>query len=222
MGIQFTRQWLNEFVDSSLSNEAVGACLTQAGLELDALTDLTPALDKVVVGHISTVEKHPDAEKLQVCMVDVGSNELLQIVCGCATVQPGLWVAVAQIGAKLPGGMKIKKGKLRGVISQGMLCSAGELGLNGAQKGIIHLEGPCTPGVALVEHLSLADTLFDFDVTPNRGDYLSVYGVARELAAFDSASHLKPRNATTALPTVETIPVQVNAQCVCGVSLFSD
>lgn len=202
MGIQVTRQWLDTVVDTSLTNEAIGATLTQAGLELDTLTSLDPGCTGVLVGYVEAVEPHPNADRLRVCTVNIGAQEPLTIVCGCATVRADMFAAVATIGTTLPGGIRIKKSKLRGVYSQGMLCSGSELGLPGAQSGIVHLAATAVIGQDIVSHLGLDDTVMDFDITPNRGDCLSLHGVARELVAV-SETTWKPIATESSLKEVE-------------------
>jgi len=191
MGIKVTRKWLDSIVDTQLSNDEIGRVLTQAGLELDEMHSLDPGCDGVVVGYVHKAIKHPNADKLSVCEVEVGGASRLNIVCGCKTVKAGIYVAVATVGTLLPNGLKIKKSKLRGEVSEGMLCSASEIGLNSSSAGIMHLAENSKLGEDIAKHLHLDDTMFDFDVTPNRGDCLSLHGVARELVAF-SDSRLKP------------------------------
>jgi len=209
MGIQVTRQWLDTIVDTPLTNEAIGAALTQAGLELDALTSLDPGCDGVVVGYVEAVDPHPNADKLRVCTVNVGEAEPLTIVCGCPTAQAGMFAAVATIGTTLPGGLRIKKSKLRGVHSCGMLCSASELGLPSEQSGILHLSADSIIGQDIAVHLGLDDTVMDFDITPNRGDCLSLHGVARELIAVSTSTWKPDLSVPTLTETVLTLDVDI-------------
>ena len=174
--------WLKEYTSVTGDPAEIAAELTMAGLEVEAVEDRYTFLDKVVVGRVETAEKHPEADRLSCCRVDVG-DEILSIVCGAPNVKSGLMVACACVGAVLPGGLEIKKSKLRGAISQGMLCSATELTLGIDGSGIMELSPDLIPGTPLVQALDLSDVMFDIDLTPNRPDCLSVIGVAREVAA---------------------------------------
>jgi phenylalanyl-tRNA synthetase beta chain len=183
-------QWLNQYVDvSDLTAEALAERLTQGGIEVDGIEACNLGVDHVVVGEVITKEKHPDAEKLSVCQVDVGAGELLQIVCGASNVAAGQKVPVALVGASLPGDIKIKRAKLRGVESQGMICSAKELGMNEKwipkefKEGILVLPKETDKGANVVSLLGLDDRILDLDLTPNRADCLSMLGVAYEVAA---------------------------------------
>jgi phenylalanyl-tRNA synthetase beta chain len=183
-----TRNWLNEFVDlSDVSNERLYKTLNAIGLEVDSIEDIVLP-QKVVVGKVLSCEKHPDATKLNVCQVDVGEG-IKQIVCGAANVVDATYVAVATVGAVLPseeaGGLEIKDATLRGVESAGMICASAELGLPSMGEGIMHLDssiGELEVGKPLCEYGQLNDTIIEIELTPNRGDCLSVYGVARDLS----------------------------------------
>jgi phenylalanyl-tRNA synthetase beta chain len=179
-----TRSWLNEFIDlSSVSNEKLYETFNSIGLEVDSLTQVEIA-EKVVVGKILSCEKHPDADKLNVCKIDVGSGTR-QIVCGAANVVDAEYVAVATIGAVLPGDFVIKHAKLRGVESEGMVCASTELGLPDTGKGIMILDesiGELEVGRELCSYETVADTIIELELTANRGDCLSIYGVARDLS----------------------------------------
>jgi phenylalanyl-tRNA synthetase beta chain len=175
-------QWLREWVNTGDDVPALSHALTMAGIEIEGVEQAAPALMGIVVGEVLAVENHPDAEKLRVCRVASGSEEL-QIVCGAPNVRLGLKAPLALIGAKLPNGMEIKKAKLRGVESAGMLCSAKELGLNDDTAGLFELSADFVTGQNLVEALSLDDTILAVNLTPNRGDCMSIAGVAREVAA---------------------------------------
>ena len=180
-----TRSWLNEFIDiSDVSNEKLYETFNSIGLEVDSIKQIEIA-EKVLVGEILSVEKHPDADKLNVCKIDVGS-EIKQIVCGAANVVNAKYVAVATIGAVLPGNFEIKHAKLRGVESEGMVCASSELGLPDTGKGIMILDesiGELEVGRELGTYKKLTDTIIELELTANRGDCLSVYGVARDLSA---------------------------------------
>ena len=174
--------WLKEYTSVTGDPAEIAAELTMAGLEVEAVEDRYAFLDKVVVGRVETAEKHPEADRLSCCQVDVG-DETLSIVCGAPNVKSGLMVACACVGAVLPGGLQIKKSKLRGAISQGMLCSTTELTLGIDGSGIMELSPDLIPGTPLAKALDLSDVMFDIDLTPNRPDCLSIIGVAREVAA---------------------------------------
>jgi phenylalanyl-tRNA synthetase beta chain len=185
--MRFSEAWLREFVDPPVDTSALGAQLTMAGLELDSIEPAAPAFENVVVAHVQSVEQHPDADRLRVCRVDPGdgSGELLNIVCGAPNVRPNMRVALARIGAVLPGGLKIKRSKLRGVVSQGMLCSTRELGLGEEHDGIMDLPAEAPLGSPLRDYLALDDAVIEIDLTPNRGDCLGLLGLAREVSALN-------------------------------------
>ncbi|HEX5208549.1 MAG TPA: phenylalanine--tRNA ligase subunit beta [Steroidobacteraceae bacterium] len=175
--------WLAEWVEVPWSPRDLGSRLTMAGLELEALEPAAPEFSGVVVAEILAAEKHSQADKLRVCRVSSGQGEPLQIVCGAANARAGLKTALAVVGARLPGGLEIKAAKLRGVESAGMLCSAKELGLADASNGILELPSDAPVGKALRDYLALEDVVLELNITPNRGDAMSVIGVAREVAA---------------------------------------
>jgi len=176
--------WLRDYIPVDLDPQEMSDRLTMAGLEVDAIENLYDYLDNVVVGKVVEARQHPNADKLTCCGVDVGGAELSPIVCGAPNVREGMYVACALPGAVLPGDFKIKKSKLRGEKSHGMLCSAAELRLDSDASGIMDLEGNLAPGTPLEKALALTDTVFEIDLTPNRPDCLSLIGVAREIGAF--------------------------------------
>lgn len=176
--------WLNEYVDiSDLSAEKVADTLTDIGHEIEGMEKQSTLPDQLIVGEILTAVPHPNADSLQLCTVNIGEAEPLQIVCGAPNARPGIKVAVATIGTVLPGDFKIKKGKIRGEVSNGMLCSETELGIGEGSDGIIELKQHVLPGQTVARVLGLDDTVFEVNVTPNRGDCLGVIGLARDLAA---------------------------------------
>lgn len=185
--MQFSEQWLRTFVDPQLDSEQLGQLLTMAGLEVEEAESAAPPFTGVVVGHIVSAEPHPDADKLRLCQVDVGGDSLLQIVCGAPNAAAGMKVPCAVVGAVLPGNFVIKRAKLRGVESFGMLCSARELGLSDDHGGLYALAADAPIGADLRQLLDLDDTVFTIKLTPNRADCLSLEGVARELAAVTAA-----------------------------------
>jgi phenylalanyl-tRNA synthetase beta chain len=188
--------WLADWVDIPWDAPELGSRLTLAGFELDALEPAAPSFSAVIVAEILSAERHTEADKLQVCQVSVGSGEPIQIVCGAANARAGLKSALAVVGAKLPGDLNIKAARLRGVESQGMLASAKELGLAETSAGILELPDDAPVGKPLREYLGLDDFVLDLAVGPNRGDAMSVLGIAREVAALTGkglkGSHAPP------------------------------
>ncbi len=181
--MNISTSWLREWINPNVSDEVLAEQLTMAGLEVDGIAPVAPAFDKVVVGHVVSCEKHPDADKLNLCQVDIGQSDNLQIICGASNVRTDLKVIVATVGAKLPGGLKIKKAKLRGVESFGMICSESELGMSDSSDGISELDNDAPIGQDIREYLDFDDNIIELDITPNRGDCFSVLGVAREVSA---------------------------------------
>src|SRR5512146_2156192 len=184
--------WLAEWVSVPWSPQELGSRLTMAGLEPEALRPAAPPFSGVVVAEILSAEKHPQADKLRVCRVSTGQGEPLQIVCGAANARAGLKSALAVVGAKLPGDLTIKAAKLRGVESAGMLCSAKELGLADASSGILELPSDAPVGQPLRDYLTLDEAVLELNVTPNRGDAMSIIGVAREVAALSGGKLTGP------------------------------
>ena len=176
--MQFSENWLREFVNPPLTSAELAHSLTMAGLEVEALQGVAPAFGGVVVAQVLTVEKHPDADKLKLCRVDAGQGDTLQIVCGAPNVSAGMKVPCALVGAELPG-IKIKAARVRGIESFGMLCSARELGLSEDHSGLLALADDAPVGEDIRVHLALDDKLFTLKLTPNRADCLSLKGVAK-------------------------------------------
>ncbi|MDF1797157.1 MAG: phenylalanine--tRNA ligase subunit beta [Coxiellaceae bacterium] len=182
--MRVSEQWLKQWVEPNLSTDELSDRLTMLGLEVDKVEPVSGEFNGVVVALIASAEKHPDADRLNVCKVDIGNGELTDVVCGGTNVRQGLKVAFAQVGAVLPGDFKIKKAKLRGVPSHGMICSEKELGLGDGVDGcIMELPSDAPLGQAIQEYLALDDRVFDIELTPNRGDCLSIRGIARDVAA---------------------------------------
>lgn len=179
--MKFSEQWLREWVNPEISTSELSHQLTMAGLEVDAVEPVAAHFSGVVVGQVQQVEPHPDADKLRVCQVDVGANEPLTIVCGAANVAVGMLVPTAMVGAVLPGDFRIKRSKLRGVPSHGMLCSASELGLAESSEGLMPLPSDAPIGMDVRELMGLDDVAIELGLTPNRGDCLSIAGIAREV-----------------------------------------
>ncbi len=181
--MKFSESWLRTFVNPALSSAELSHLLTMAGLEVEELDPVAPAFDQVVVAQVLEVVKHPDADRLNVCQVDIGSGTPQQIVCGAPNVAPGLKVPCALPGAKLPGDFKIKVAKVRGIESSGMLCSAKELGIAEDASGLLVLPADAPVGTSIRSYLDLDDQLYTLKLTPNRADCLSLTGIAREVAA---------------------------------------
>ncbi len=196
--MKIAESWLREWVNPDLDTEALGHQLTMLGHEVDAIEYEGEGLADVVIAEVIEVEKHPDADKLSVCKVSDGGDELIDIVCGAPNVVKGMKTPLAKPGVRLPNGMKLRKAKIRGVVSNGMLCSAVELGLGDESDGIMHLADDATTGSPFIDYLGLPDASIDLDLTPNRGDCFSVLGIARDLAALTGDSLKDP--AVTAIP----------------------
>ena len=209
--MKFSEAWLREWVNPPVETNELADQLSMAGLEVDAVEDVAAAFQGVVVGEVLAREAHSDADKLSVCSVNAGQDETLQIVCGAANVAAGMKVPVALVGAQLPGGFKIKKAKLRGVQSLGMICSASELGLAESSDGIMSLPQDAPIGTDIREYLSLDDKAIDVDLTPDRGDCLSLLGIAREVGVINRCPVIAPKIAPVAPVHDETFPVRLEA-----------
>ncbi|WP_160241597.1 phenylalanine--tRNA ligase subunit beta [Acinetobacter indicus] len=183
--MKISENWLRTWVNPAIDSEKLSDQLTMLGLEVDDLSPAAKPFTGVVVGEVLTVEQHPDADRLRVTTVNIGSGEPLQIVCGAPNVRAGMKAPVATIGAVLPGDFKIKKGKLRGVESQGMLCGASEIDLEDKIDGLLELPVDAPVGVNIREYLDLDDNVIDISITPNRGDCFSIRGIAREIGVIN-------------------------------------
>ena len=220
--MQFPESWLREFCDPPLSTQALAELLTMSGMEVEELRPVAPPFSHVVVGRVMAVERHPSADRLSVCRVDAGQGEPLDIVCGAPNVKAGMKAPCALVGAELPPGepggapLRIGLGRLRGVESRGMLCSARELGLSDDHSGLLALADDAPVGADVRELLDLDDTLFTLKLTPNLGHVLGVYGVAREVAALTGAPLKAPRFEPVAPGHRETLPVAIEASDLCG------
>lgn len=213
--MRVSESWLREFVNPPVDAAQIGHLLTMAGLELDSMEPAAPEFKGVFTGKIDAIEQHPDADKLRVCQVNVGADDLLQIVCGAANAAQGLSVAVATVGAVLPGDFKIKKAKLRGAKSEGMLCSASELGLAEASDGIMELPADTEIGQDFREFLQLEDQILEIDLTPNRADCLCMTGIARELAILTDQPFANPVKEPVAAVSQDTFEVALKAPQAC-------
>jgi phenylalanyl-tRNA synthetase beta chain len=221
--MQFPESWLREFCDPPIGTAELAEKLTMAGLEVESLRKVAPPFHGVVVARVVSVAPHPNADRLRVCEVDVGASETLSIVCGAPNVRAGMKVPCAIVGAELPPAkegatapFRIEVGKIRGVESRGMLCSARELKLSDDHEGLLALDDGATIGTDLREALGLDDTIFTLKLTPNLGHALSVYGVAREVAAITGAPLESPTFAKVPVESSRTLPVKIEAPDLCG------
>ncbi len=213
--MKFSEAWLREWVDPSVTTQELADQLSMAGLEVDSVTPVAASFTGVVVGEVLEKTPHPDADKLSVCQVSVGSDENLQIVCGARNVAAGMRVPVATVGAKLPGDFKIKKAKLRGVQSMGMICSASELGLADSSDGIMPLPQDAPIGEDFRSFLSLEDQAIDVDLTPDRGDCLGLAGIAREVGVINRCEVKTEAIAPVAAAIEDKLAVELQADAAC-------
>ncbi|ENV52288.1 Phenylalanyl-tRNA synthetase beta chain [Acinetobacter junii CIP 107470 = MTCC 11364] len=191
--MKISENWLRTWVNPAIDSETLSDQLTMLGLEVDELAPVAKPFTGVVIGEVLTVEQHPDADRLRVTTVNIGSGDPLQIVCGAPNVSVGMKAPVATIGAVLPGDFKIKKGKLRGIESQGMLCGASEIDLEDKIDGLLELPADAPVGMNIREYLKLDDNVIDISITPNRGDCFSIRGIAREIAVINQLNVNEPK-----------------------------
>ena len=220
--MQFSESWLRQYVNPSLDSDALGHAMTMAGLEVEEQHSVAPAFTKIVVAQILSAEQHPDADRLRVCKVDAGTGQELQIVCGAPNARVGIKIPCALVGAELPpseaGGKPflIKVGKLRGVESQGMLCSGRELGLGDDHEGILELPEDAPVGQDIRKYLDLDDQIFVIKLTPNKADCLSLMGMAREVSAITGALLCAPKWTPPATTIEDKRKVTVENTELCG------
>lgn len=213
--MKVSESWLREWVSPNISTEELVEQLTMAGLEVDAVETAAGEFSKVVVGEIVSIEQHPDADKLRVCQVAGGEDELTQVVCGAPNARAGIKIPFALVGAKLPGDFKIKKAKLRGVESKGMLCAQTELQCGEDDDGIWELPSDAPVGTCLREYLNLDDSIIEVDLTPNRSDCLSMQGIARDVGVLNRAPVTPPQMPVVEADTKETLKVSLEAEGAC-------
>jgi phenylalanyl-tRNA synthetase beta chain len=221
LDMQFSESWLRTFCNPPISTMELAETLTMAGLEVEELTPVAPPFAKVVIGEIKEAVQHPNADRLRVCKVDVGAEQLLNIVCGAPNARVGIRVPCALVGAELPPGedgkpFLIKVGKLRGVESEGMLCSARELKLSEDHGGLLEFPANAPLGGNVRDFLNLDDTLFTLKLTPNLAHCLSVYGVAREVSALTGAPLQMPQFAPVSATNTDVVKVHIAAPDLCG------
>jgi phenylalanyl-tRNA synthetase beta chain len=219
--MQFSEKWLRTMVDPKMNSDELSHLLTMSGLEVEEVEPVVPPFSHVVVAKVLEVVKHPDADRLNVCTVDVGTGTLLNIVCGAPNVRAGMKAPCAMVGAVLPPGadgkpFEIKLGKLRGVESQGMMCSARELKLSEEHSGLLELPEDAPVGTNIRDYLLLNDLKFTIKLTPNRADALSLLGVAREVAALTGAPLSVPTARAVPVNTDEKLPAKISAPDLCG------
>ncbi|WP_318497316.1 phenylalanine--tRNA ligase subunit beta [Photobacterium leiognathi] len=213
--MKFSESWLREWVNPAVNSEELAHQITMAGLEVDGVEAVAGEFTGVKVGQVVECAQHPDADKLRVTKVDVGAEELLDIVCGASNCRQGIKVAVATVGAVLPGDFKIKKAKLRGQPSHGMLCSFTELGIDVESDGIMELAEDAVLGTDFREFLGLDDVTIDVDLTANRADCLSIAGLAREVGVLNRAEVTEPQFEIVAPTAADTIAIDVKAPAAC-------
>ena len=219
--MQFSENWLRTMADPKMTSDELAHLLTMSGLEVEEIEPVAPPFTKIVVAKVLDVAKHPNADRLTVCQVDAGTGETLSIVCGAPNVRTGMQVVCALVGAVLPPGddgkpFEIKLGKLRGVESQGMLCSARELKLSEDHSGLMDLPQDAPIGQDVRDYLALDDRKFTIKLTPNKADCLSVLGVAREVSALTGTTLVPPLNKAPAVTIADTLPVKISASDLCG------
>ncbi|HFQ5326698.1 TPA: phenylalanine--tRNA ligase subunit beta [Vibrio vulnificus] len=213
--MKFSESWLREWVNPAVTTDELTHQITMAGLEVDDVLPVAGTFNGVKVGHVVECGQHPDADKLRVTKVDVGEEALLDIVCGAANCRQGLKVAVATVGAVLPGDFKIKKAKLRGQPSHGMLCSFTELGIDVESDGIMELASDAPIGMDFRDFLALNDVTVDVDLTSNRADCFSIRGMAREVGVLNRADVTEPSVAPVAPSIEDTVAIDVKAPAAC-------
>ncbi len=211
--MQFSENWLRTFVNPAITSAELSHALTMAGLEVEEMTPVAPAFSNIVIGEIIEVVKHPDADRLQVCKVNIG-KEILQIVCGASNARVGLKAPCALVGAELPG-ISIKAAKVRGVESFGMMCSAKELGLAAEASGLLELPNDAPAGQDIRDYLDLNDHALTLKLTPNRADCLSILGIARDVAAITGAPINLPAFDVVKIESTKTQAVSVHAKEAC-------
>jgi phenylalanyl-tRNA synthetase beta chain len=219
--MQFSESWLRSMVDPKMTSDELSHLLTMSGLEVEEVEPVAPPFTNIVVGLVVETAKHPNADRLNVCQVDVGAGTMLNIVCGAPNVRPGLKVPCAMVGAILPPGadgkpFEIKLGQLRGVESQGMLCSARELKLSEDHGGLLELPEDAPVGKNFRDYFELNDLKFTIKLTPNKADCLSVLGVAREVSALTGTPLKQPVFKAVSANIAETLPVKISAPDLCG------
>ncbi|NIG62503.1 MAG: phenylalanine--tRNA ligase subunit beta [Serratia symbiotica] len=213
--MKFSEFWLREWVNPAISSEALSDQITMAGLEVDGVEPVAGAFHGVMVGEVVECSQHPNADKLRVTKVNIGGDRLLDIVCGALNCRAGLKVAVATVGAILPGDFKIKATRLRGKLSEGMLCSFSELGISDDYDGIIELPNDAAIGTDIRDYLQLNDNTIEISVTPNRADCLGIIGIARDVSVLNKMALTEPDMSPVVATIYTTLPIRVDAPQGC-------
>ena len=213
--MKFSEKWLREIVNPKVDSEELSYQLTMAGLEVDGITKACEKFDGLFISEVISIKKHPNADKLHICEVDCGEKELLTIVCGASNVKQGMHTVLAKVGAQLPNKPKLKSVQLKGVESHGMLCSASEIGLSDESAGIIELSSLDPIGKSLNEIIGDDDNIIDISLTPNRGDCLSIYGIAREVAAINKIDFNNHEMNIAEITTSTVRQVKLSAKTEC-------
>jgi len=196
--MKFSEKWLREWVNPDLDSAELAHRLTMIGHEVESVEPQGVGIDAVVVAEVLEIRKHPDADRLNVCQVSTGNGSTIEVVCGASNLTVGMKSPFAAVGTTLPNGMKLRRAKIRGVVSNGMLCSAVELGLGDESDGIVELHAEAPVGQSLSQYLDLPDYSIDLDLTPNRGDCFSVMGIARDVSAMTSTAMKVPHHLSRA------------------------
>ena len=213
--MKFSEKWLREIANPKVDSEELSYQLTMAGLEVDGITKACEKFDGLFISEVISIKKHPNADKLHICEVDCGEKELLTIVCGASNVKQGMRTVLAKVGAQLPNKPKLKSVQLKGVESHGMLCSASEIGLGDESAGIIELSSLDPIGKSLNEIIGDDDNIIDISLTPNRGDCLSIYGIAREVAAINKIDFNNHEMNIVEITTSTVRQVELSAKTEC-------
>jgi phenylalanyl-tRNA synthetase beta chain len=219
--MQFSENWLRTMVDPKMTSDELAQLLTMSGLEVEEVEAVAPPFSNVVVAEVLEVVRHPNADRLNVCQVDVGTGTHLNIVCGAPNVRAGMKAICAMAGAILPPGADgkpfvIKVGELRGVESQGMMCSAKELKISEESNGLMELPSDAPVGQNIRDYLALNDLKFTIKLTPNKADCLSVLGVAREVSALTGTPLVMPQFRSVAVNGSDVLPVKISAPDLCA------
>jgi len=213
--VRIAESWLREWVDPDLGSEALGHQLTMLGHEVDGIEFQGQGISDIVIAEVVDCQPHPDADRLRVCKVSDGSGEILDVVCGAPNARKGMKSPLARPGVTLPDGLKLRRSRIRGIVSNGMLCSATELGLGDESDGIIELPIDAPTGASLIDFLALPDAVFDLDLTPNRGDCFCVLGIARDVAALTGAPLKSAEVQPVAASVADVHPVELVEPAAC-------